>query len=155
MDRLGHLHDMRWPALLTLCVLLSTVFGDQARGADPKLKLSRDVVKKDITAVIESQLAAFRANDFARAFTFAATSIKDHFSFEQFQDMVKRGYPSIAKSKSANFGVALDDGQQAVVDVSVKGDDDKAIRYEYMLVMEDGKWRITGVLQKASSGDEA
>ncbi len=145
---------MKSAALFLLCAFLSAIPSDISCGADSKFKLSKNDVKKEITAVIESQLAAFRTNDFSRAYTFAASSIKEHFSFEQFQDMVKRGYPVIAKSKSASFGVALDDGQQAVVDVSVKGADDKAIRYEYMLVIEDGKWRITGVTQKASTGDE-
>jgi VCBS repeat-containing protein len=155
MAALGHLHGMRSPGHLILCVLFSICLLNNSHGAEPKLKLSKDVVKKDVITVIESQLAAFRTNDFAKAYTFAASSIKDHFSFEQFQDMVKRGYPAVAKSKSASFGVALDDGQQAVVDVSVKGPDDKTIRYQYMLILEDGKWRITGVMPKVSAGDEA
>jgi hypothetical protein len=143
---------MTFSASLTLAALL--VCG-LCHGAETKLQPSKDDVKNELTGVIESQLAAFRTNDFAKAYTFAASGIQKQFNREQFEQMVRRGYPVIAESKSAKFGITLDDGGQAVVKVVIEGKAGKALRFAYFLVREDGKWRINGVVEKPPEGEEA
>ncbi|HEV7404773.1 MAG TPA: DUF4864 domain-containing protein [Chthoniobacteraceae bacterium] len=106
---------------------------------------SSDEVKKALSAVIEGQLAAFRAEDYAKAYTFAATEIKGMFSKEKFEQMVKAGYPVIAHSTTAEFGIAIDSGDEAVVSVKVISGDKKSVTYQYHLIKEKGVWRIGGV----------
>ena len=49
-----------------------------------------------IRATIQSQIEAFQADDFARAFTFASPTIKQMFGTpENFGVMVKQGYPMV------------------------------------------------------------
>jgi hypothetical protein len=124
-------------------------------GDAPKLKPSESAVKKELTDVVEGQLAAFRTNDFKTAYTFAATAIKEQFPLAAFEQMVKSGYPVIAQSATATFGVILDDGTQAVVNTVVKGRSGKIVRYQYMLVREGRGWKITGVMEQAGSGESA
>lgn len=100
----------------------------------------------ELAKVIEGQLAAFRDNDFPRAYTFAASGIKEMFGPAEFERMVKVGYPVIARSASAEYGLTLDSGEEAVVNVRIVGAaDGQAVDYLYTLGKEDGTWKITGV----------
>lgn len=127
-----------------------------ASAADaPKLKPSEPAVKKELTAVVESQLAAFRENDFKTAYSFAASAIKEQFPLSAFELMVKNGYPLIAQSATATFGVILDDGQQAVVHTVVKSKSGKLGRYQYLLVREGRGWKINGVVEQTGAGENA
>jgi hypothetical protein len=134
------------PALLLLCLTVSAADA-------PKLKPSEPAVKKELTAVVESQLAAFREHDFKTAYSFAASAIKEQFPLGAFEQMVKEGYPVIAQSTAATFGVILDDGQQAVVHTVVKGKSGKIGRYQYLLVREGKGWKINGVTEQTGAGE--
>ncbi len=116
-----------------------------AQGADG-LKPSEMKTKDALHAVISGQLAAFRAGDYAAAYVFADKEIKSQFPLERFEQMVKTGYPVIAKSVSANFGLTFDNGDEAVVNVRVASADQKVIAYQYMLRRAGEAWRITGVV---------
>jgi hypothetical protein len=59
--------------------------------------------------------------------------------------MVKSSYPSIAKSTDVIFGLTLDDGDKAVVNVRVVGEKDESVSYQYLLQREGEEWRIGGV----------
>lgn len=112
---------------------------------------SSDAVKKAISAVIESQLAAFRTDDYAKAYTFAAEEIQKMFTLAQFETMVKGGYPVIAHSTTAQFGITIDTGDEAVVTVRVQNDS-KTVTYQYHMTRQKGVWRIGGVSEVESSG---
>jgi ABC-type transporter MlaC component len=109
-------------------------------------------VKRELAAVIEAQLAAFRANDYPKAYTFAATEIQGLFPVAQFETMVKQAYPVIAQSKTATFGLAFDTGDEAVVTVRVENASKTSVEYQYLLKKQNGAWKITGVSEtKAGS----
>ncbi len=109
-------------------------------------------VKQELSAVIDAQLAAFRANDYPKAYTFAAGAIQGMFSKERFEDMVKTAYPSIARSAKAEYGLAFDTGEEAVINVVVEGADGERAQYQYLLKKEDGAWKINGVSEVKSEG---
>ena len=113
---------------------------------------STEAVKRDITAVVEDQLAAFRAGDWERAYSHAATPIREMFPLADFRRMVSTGYPLIAKSASADFGICLDNGSDAVVYVRVDDGAGRAGDYQYTLTKEKGAWRITGVSAASEKG---
>jgi hypothetical protein len=109
------------------------------------------VVKKELTAVIDAQLAAFRTGDYAQAYTFAAQEIRGMFPVATFETMVKSGYPLIAHSTNAQYGLAFDTGAEAVITVRVEGGD-KTTEYQYLLKKETAGWKISGVFEVKSEG---
>ncbi len=109
-------------------------------------------VKQELTAVIDAQLAAFRANDYPKAYTFAAEAIQGMFSTNRFEEMVKTTYPVIAGSAKAEYGLAFDTGEEAVINVTVESADGKRAQYQYLLKKEDGAWKINGVSEMKSEG---
>jgi hypothetical protein len=111
------------------------------------LKLSKEPQRKEFIEVIEQQLAAFRTNDYAKAHTFAAAGIAEQYPVSAFQEMVKVGYPEIANSQPATFGMALDNGEEALVEVEVKASNGAVSGYRYLLKHEMSGWKINGVLQ--------
>jgi hypothetical protein len=66
--------------------------------------------------------------------------------------MVKTGYPIIATSVKADFGICLDNGSEASVFVHVESRDGTSKDYQYALVHEPSGWRITGVTEPEQRG---
>ncbi len=131
-------------ALGVLLALGLALVATVARSTEPTP--STEAMKKELAKVIEAQLAAFRAEDYPRAYTFAAAGIKEMVGPTEFETMVKTGYPVIAHSASAEYGLTLDSGEEAVVNVRVVGAaDGQEVDYLYTLGKEDGAWKITGV----------
>ena len=113
---------------------------------------SSDALKKELSAVIDAQLAAFRANDYPKAYTFAAAEIKGMFPVEDFEKMVRTNYAVIARSTSTEYGVAFDTGEEAVVNVRIQNAEKKSVEYQYLLKKEDAGWKISGVAEVKSEG---
>lgn len=59
---------------------------------------------RDLYRLVESQVAAFRQNDFTLAYTFAASGIRQKFSEGQFSEMVRATYPQLTQAGRLNFG---------------------------------------------------
>ncbi len=109
-------------------------------------------VKQELTAVIDGQLAAFRAGDYPKAYTFAAGGIKEMFPVDHFEMMVKTAYPLIAGSAKAEYGLAFDTGEDAVVNVTIEDAKGQRAQYQYTLSKEKGVWKITGVVEQKPEG---
>ncbi len=134
------MHRHLFALSLALITALTTAGQAEVRPSTPE-------VKADLQRVIEQQLAAFRANDFATAYSFAHTGIQAQFPVSDFEKMVRAQYPRIADSTGATFLVVIDDGSKAAVEVRVTGADGKAAEYQYLLQREDDVWRISGVIE--------
>ncbi|MBM2575804.1 DUF4864 domain-containing protein [Jannaschia sp. Os4] len=96
--------------------------------------------------VIGSQIEAFRADDFATAFTYASPGIAAFFRDpENFGRMVRQGYPMVHRPAEVEFGrseaVGPDWGQ--VVDIV----DESGARHRllYRMVETPAGWKIGGV----------
>ena len=113
---------------------------------------STEALKKEFSQVIEAQLAAFRAGEYDKAYDFAASQIKDVFPVENFKEMVETAYPVIAHSTLAEFGLAIDTGEEAVINVRVENAEKKSVLYQYQLEKQAGKWKISGVSEVKASG---
>ncbi len=118
----------------------------------PPLHLSAAVVQQELVRVINSQLSAFRKDDYAGAYTFADSALQAQVSPAVFEHMVKKGYPAIARSRSASFGVSLDNGDQAVVTVGILGPSGHLLQYHYLMHHEKDGWRISGVVRVGAEG---
>jgi len=128
--------------LLFLALLLCS--GARNFGADD-LKPSEVNTKTALHAAISGQLEAFRKDDYAAAYVFAAQAIKAKFALEDFERMVRAGFPAIAHSTSAKFGLTFDNGDEAVINVRVFSEGREPVDYQYTMHRDGEAWRITGV----------
>jgi hypothetical protein len=97
--------------------------------------------------IIAEQIEAFRADDGARAYSYAAPMIRQIFPTpESFMGMVKQGYPQVYRPQSFRFGDAgFSASGRPTQRVSIVGPD--GISYEAIYTMErqpDGTWQING-----------
>jgi hypothetical protein len=65
--------------------------------------------------------------------------------------MVKGNYPLIAQNRAAQFGVVLDNGDHALVNVTIIGGG-QTRHYQYLLQREKAGWRIAGVAEVKAVG---
>lgn len=97
-----------------------------------------------IQGVIGSQLDAFKRDDAAGAYAFAAPAIRDMFpTADGFMAMVRRGYPSVYRPRRAEFSeLALRDGA-LVQEVELVGPDGRPMLALYTMTRDGaGTWLI-------------
>ncbi|WP_282605837.1 DUF4864 domain-containing protein [Pelagibius sp. Alg239-R121] len=104
--------------------------------------------KAAIKSVIESQLAAFKADDGQTAFSFASPTIKQLFGTpERFMSMVRSGYPAVYRPRAVEFRKLHRDGTVLVQEIRFIGPDGKPVIALYSVVQAPGgQWLIDGVV---------
>jgi hypothetical protein len=126
--------------MVLAALALACALGTGAAQAQPDLKAAADTVL--------AQLEAFRRDDYDTAYTFASEGIRRIFDRARFEQMVKTGYPEIARSQSAAVERAvLADGQAYLV-LKILGANGNRIEAIYEMVWEDNRWRIGGVVSR-------
>ena len=107
-----------------------------------------------IRSVISSQIEAFQADDFARAFTFASPTIKQIFKDpDRFGVMVRQGYPMVWRPAEMNF-LSLDmiDGLRWQY-VMIRDQSGGLHILEYQMVPLENEWKINAVrMRRAQEG---
>lgn len=116
------------------------------RGAAAELRASRPEVRKAVLAVIDGQLAAFRAGDAGRAYGHSSASLRAQTSLRAFTAIVQANYPEIWTNQRAEYGLVRDDGARARVLVEVTGARDTAT-FEYVLIRERAGWRVGSIMR--------
>jgi hypothetical protein len=107
-----------------------------------------------IRGIIQDQIEAFKRDDAARAFSYAAPALQNMFgSQERFMAMVKEGYKPVYRPRSYTMGEFKDtpDGTSLSVQIQdLEGMDWVAI---YTLEQQpDGTWRISGCFLAKAPG---
>jgi hypothetical protein len=99
-----------------------------------------------IRGVIQSQIEAFLADDFATAFTFASPAIRGIFQTpENFGAMVRNGYPMVWRPESVEFGELREIGGRLWQRVIVRDAGGRVHALDYQMVPGEDGWRINGV----------
>lgn len=75
--------------LMLACLCAAALAAPTAGPAPPHY--SKPAVRQELVAAVEGQLAAFRANDFAQAYEFAAQALREQFTAGEFAAMITRG----------------------------------------------------------------
>ncbi len=132
----------------TIFLALVAALAVAALAADGTMRASKPEVKREIVAVIEAQLTAFRKNDPAKAYRLAAAVLRAQKPLAVFTAIVRENYPEIWANVRAEPGIVRDDGVRATVAVQVYSKNEDAA-YDYTLVKEAAGWRITGVVRRA------
>jgi hypothetical protein len=105
-----------------------------------------------IRQVIQNQIAAFRRDDGAAAFSYASPSIRAQFgSPENFMHIVRNAYQPVYRPSSVEFGATEEVDGAPVQHVLVVAPDGGVVDALYFMVQQpDGSWLINGcVLTKS------
>lgn len=99
-----------------------------------------------IRQTITEQLEAFRADDFAKAFTFASPSLQDYFQTpERFGRMVTQGYPMVRRPKDVGYLEMRNDAGTYWQKVQITDAEGRLHVLEYRMQETSEGWRINGV----------
>lgn len=99
-----------------------------------------------ITDTIQSQIDAFRVDDFAQAFTYASPNIQGMFgNSERFGMMVRNGYPMVWRPAEVQYLELEDRGGLLYQKVMIRDGQGGLHLLEYQMVRNGGDWRINGV----------
>lgn len=134
-----------WAASGARTVLLQ---GKEKEPAEPKLRTATEAERKPVMTAIEAQLKAFRADDYKEAEKYQHSSLKENFaSPEEFRAMMHRGYPQVVNYKSVSFGEARCDekAEQVQIKVTITGKDGVVVKFMYVMLKEDGLYKVIGV----------
>ena len=97
-------------------------------------------------AVVNDQLAAFRADDFPSAYRQATTGVQQKFTLPQFEAMVRRELRGHGERAAGGVWLACEwKGETALVQVFFFAGDGSVRVFLYSLISEDGGWKIGGV----------
>ena len=99
-----------------------------------------------IQGVISSQIEAFQADDFDRAFTFASPMIKGMFRTpENFGRMVMNGYPMVWRPAGMRFGGLVSEGGKLIQTVFFTDQAGRLFEAAYEMIETEAGWQINGV----------
>ena len=102
--------------------------------------------KTAITSTIQSQIDAFLADDFDRAFTFASPNIKRMFgSSERFGAMVRQGYPMVWRPGDVRYLELEQMGSVRLQRVLITDAQGVPHLLEYQMIETSDGWQINGV----------
>ena len=133
-----------YPLLLAVLLLVSAL---------PAWAQKSMPAPKEATEPVMKQLEAFRRGDFDTAYTFASTEIKEMFDRSAFEQMVKNGYPEIARSTFASVaGSTVAPNGHVYLQIRIRGSNGNSIEALYEMVLENGQWKINGVSAKPDPG---
>lgn len=112
--------------------------------------------QSEIEGTINSQIEAFKADDFAQAFTYATPSLQRLFQTpDNFQRMVTQGYPMVWRPSEVTYLEMLE--YEGAVWQKVQIVDNKGFTHILLYRMEetDAGWRIGGVQLLPAPGGTA
>lgn len=139
-----------WHMIVAVCGLL-LAGATLAAPVDPSAA-DREAIRQ----VIGDQMAAFRRDDGAAAFSFASPMIQAMFGTpERFIEMVRGGYPAVYRPREVAFQTLRVVEGEIIQPVTLVGPDGVPVVAIYKMEWQDGEkvWRINGCFL-AQSGDK-
>jgi Domain of unknown function (DUF4864) len=102
--------------------------------------------EQPIQSTIQSQIDAFLADDFARAFTFASPNIKGIFgSAENFGAMVTQGYPMVHRPAEVTMLELREVAGNLWQRVMIIDQQGRTHMLDYQMIETPEGWQINGV----------
>lgn len=100
----------------------------------------------EIRGVISEQFEAFKADDFAKAFTFASPALQSFFmTSENFGRMVTQGYPMVWRPADVAYLELREQDGTFWQKVEIKDAQGRLHYLEYRMQRTQAGWRISGV----------
>ena len=129
-----------------LAISLIGLFATSALAGEAEVKAAQ--------SSIDGQLKAFKADDNAKAYSYAAPNVQRIFpSVDIFMGMVTGAYEPVHKPQSYAFGKVEETSATSIIQqVLIVGPDGKDYEAVYTLERQpDGMFKITGVSLRASN----
>jgi hypothetical protein len=128
-----------------------------AAAQGPRAQSASDADQAIFKQIISDQIAAFNADDSARAYSFAAPTIQALFpSPEIFLSMVKNGYRPVYRQKSFAFGEITEAAGRPVQHVTIVDATGKLWTALYTMQKQpDGSWKISACVLVEMPGADA
>jgi hypothetical protein len=119
----------------------------------PELTACRDDVVAATAEAIAGQLAAFAADDYETALLFASRDFRAGTDATAFEDLIEQDHPVVADVREHRPRECLQEQPDAAeVRVELTGQDGARSDLLYLLVVEDGAWRIAGAIELEREG---
>lgn len=123
--------------------------GDPGQPASSKdWRLAAAPARRQVLKTVMAQLTAIRAGNADAAWFYQSRGLRRNFpSARAFVETIVRGYPEFGHARSATFGPVWVNpaGDHAAVTVRVRGENGRLARGDYLLVQEDGGYKVAGV----------
>src|SRR5262245_27763525 len=134
-------------ALMTVALLARLALAQAPAPSDAK------TLVQAAAEPVMRQLEAFRRDDFDTAYGFASGEIQQRFDRAHFEEMVRVGYPEIARSVFAVVaeGERAANGNVYLV-LKIRGANGVSVEAVYEMVSEPGGWKVNGVVTKPDPG---
>lgn len=117
------------------------------------LSLPASAQEEPIQNTIRSQIDAFLADDFARAFTFASPTIKGLFgSPDNFGQMVRQGYPMVHRPSDIKMLELRNVAGALWQKVMITDQQGRTHLLDYQMIETPEGWQINGVQLLRDSG---
>lgn len=129
---------------VTLLLLFFAVCGSAALLNYEGLWRVERVKPVDLYSVVYAQLAAFRAEDFPRAYQEASSGIQQQFNIVQFTDMVRNDYGGMVRAQRVEFGFVETQGRRAILQVFFIDQYGQVTPCVYTMISEGDSWKIEG-----------
>jgi hypothetical protein len=95
---------------------------------------------------IQSQIDAFKADDFDLAFTYASPNIRGIFRTpENFGQMVRNGYPMVWRPAEVRYLELRDVAGRLWQRVMITDESGRVHLLDYQMIELEGSWKINGV----------
>ena len=115
--------------------------------------LSAQAQGAEIRGTISQQFEAFKADDFATAFTFATPTLQQFFQNPQnFGQMVTKGYPMVWRPAAVDYLELREEGGAFFQKVQITDAKGRFHILEYRMMQTSKGWRIGGVQMLEAGG---
>lgn len=98
----------------------------------------------NITATVYHQLKAVRAGNIIQAYSFTSQDFRSATSLKEFEAFVNH-YPSLKNNKSITIVRKEIKNDTGIIRGTLHSTDGSSISIEYLLIKEDGEWKILGI----------
>lgn len=117
----------------------------------PPQRAATAAERKAASIAIRAQLDAFKKDDYKRAMIYQSKGLRKNFGTpEKFRAMMRFNYPQFAQYQKVEFGKSLAQGEGAetslIMPISLTGTDGIEVQATYVMVKEDGQYRVASVL---------
>ncbi len=110
----------------------------------------------DIEATIGAQIEAFKADDFAEAFTYASPNIQGLFRTpDNFGTMVRNGYPMVWRPAEIRFLELREIAGSLWKKVMITDSKGAVHILDYQMIELENGWKINGVQMVQQGGETA
>jgi hypothetical protein len=111
------------------------------------------LLRSGLTTAINKQLAELRAGDTEKAYSYTSTDFRGATSLTDFEAFINH-YPALKDNKSATFTEKETKDDTGLVKGTLYSTDGSSTPIEYLLVKENGEWKIEGIQANPAGASE-